>query len=203
MKPALVLASASPRRAELLRAAGIECEIVPAGLDEDLLHSDLASPPARAVALALAKARAVADGRPECRVLGADTVVVLDQEILGKPRDADQAFWMLSRLSGRGHEVITGVALVEPRPGPPEGPGWRSAFATTAVHFRRWPSAVLLAYARSGDPLDKAGAYGIQGVAGAHVERIEGDYANVVGLPVGLVRRLLDEHGLAPGSAVR
>lgn len=186
MTAKLILASASPRRAELLRAAGIDFEVDPARLDEEKLHTDVASPSRRAVLLALAKARAVAALRPGARVLGADTVVVLDAEILGKPRDADHALWMLSRLSGRAHEVITGVAVVE------ASGDERTGFAATAVMFRAWPAAELLRYTRSSDPLDKAGAYGIQGPSGAHVEEIDGDFSNVVGLPITLVRRLLD-----------
>ncbi|MGH7725572.1 MAG: Maf family protein [Candidatus Eiseniibacteriota bacterium] len=186
MSASLVLASASPRRFALLREAGIECEIHPAGLDEDALHTDLVSPSARAVALALAKARTVAALRTDTRVLGADTVVVLDQEILGKPKDAEHALWMLSRLSGRAHEVITGVALIEP-----ESPV-RTAFEATAVYFVRWPASAMIGYARSSDPLDKAGAYGLQGFAGRFVSRIEGDPANVIGLPVNVVRQLLN-----------
>jgi septum formation protein len=188
----LVLASASPRRIALLREAGVECEVHPAELDEDSLHSDLVSPSARAVAIALAKARAVAALRPGDRVLAADTIVVLDQEILGKPRDADHALWMLSRLSGRAHEVITGVALLVPAPpGPGAGPVVRTGFAATAVYFERWPAPAMTAYAGSAEPLDKAGAYGLQGFAGRFVSRIEGDPSNVIGLPIHMVRQLL------------
>jgi septum formation protein len=188
----LILASSSPRRRELLRAAGVTFEVAAAGLDEESLHLDVLSPSGRAVALARAKARAVARAHPGAWVLGADTIVVLDGEQLAKPADADEALWMLSRLAGRPHEVLTGLALL----GGAEG-AEHTTFEATTVRFHRWPAAALLSYARSADPLDKAGGYGIQGPAGAFVERVDGCYFNVVGLPLGRVRRLLGLAGLA------
>jgi len=185
----LVLASSSPRRAALLRSAGVDFEVVVASIDEDAITADLAAahavPSAIALELALAKARAGAALCPGSRVLGADTLVVLDGELLGKPRDAADAERMLTRLSGRAHEVITAFALVEP-----DG-ALRRGFETTTVTFARWPFAARAAYIASGDPFDKAGAYGIQGPAGAFVERVDGDYANVMGLPVARVVALL------------
>jgi len=180
-----VLASSSPRRAELLRAAGYEFEVDPAGIDETALLADLASPSARAMGIALAKAQAVFARRPGRIVVGADTLVVLGDQALGKPRDEAEALWMLSRLSGTSHEVVTGLAVLAP------GAAARTAFAATHVAFGRWPSAALLAYARSGAPLDKAGAYGIQEAAGAFVEGVQGCYFNVVGLPLSRLARLL------------
>ena len=183
----LVLASGSPRRADLLARAGYEFTVDVPDLDEDALFPEVLSPSRRAILIALAKARAVAPRHPDARVLGADTLVILGDQVLGKPRDADEAVWMLSRLSGTSHEVVTGVALV----GGPNGEG--TGFAATRVTFGRWPSAALLAYARSGAPLDKAGGYGIQEAAGAYVTDLGGCYFNVVGLPVSVVVRLLAE----------
>jgi septum formation protein len=183
----LVLASSSPRRAEMLRALGVEFTTDAAALDEEAMFLEVASPSRRAVLLALAKGRAVAARHPGARVLAADTLVLLDAESLAKPRDAAEALWMLSRLSGRSQEVITGVAVVEP-----DGTA-RTGFSATGVKFARWPSAALLAYARSDGPRDKAGAYGLQQVAGAFVADMAGPADNVVGLPRALVMRLLGD----------
>jgi septum formation protein len=190
----LVLASGSPRRADLLARAGYVFAVDAPDLDEDALFSEVASPSRRAILIALEKARAIAGRHPETFVLGADTLVILGNEVLGKPRDADEALWMLSRLSGASHEVVTGVALIAPDRPDPDGPKVeRTGFAATRVTFGRWPSAALLAYARSGAPHDKAGGYGIQEAAGAYVTDLAGCYFNVVGLPVSLVVRLLAE----------
>lgn len=190
MSAPLVLASASPRRAELLRTAGFTFDVLVAAVDEDRLTADLAlaqaAPSAIALELALAKARAVSAERPDARVLGADTIVVLDGELLGKPRDAADAGRMLSRLSGRAHEVVTGFALV----GPGDAPDVRG-FEATTVTFARWPAEARAAYVASGEPFDKAGAYGIQGAAGAFVERVDGCWFNVMGLPLARIRPLL------------
>ena len=185
LAPPLVLASGSPRRAALLTAAGWRFEVVSPGVDEDAVGGVVASPSGRAVTLALAKARAVAALRPGRAVVAADTLVVLDEEALGKPTDAAHALWMLSRLSGASHEVVTGVAAV--------GPGGReaSAFETTQVVFARIPGRALLGLAASRGALDKAGAYAIQEAAGAWVERVVGSQANVVGLPWAALKRVL------------
>jgi septum formation protein len=188
----LVLASGSPRRAEILRGAGYAFTVDAPDLDEEALFPDVASPAGRACLLALAKARAVAARQPSAVVLAADTFVVLGHELLGKPKDEADALYMLSRLSGASHEVVTGVAVRAP-----DG-AERTAFAATRVTFARWPSAALLAYARSRAPLDKAGAYGIQGEAGAYVESLGGSYDNVVGLPLAVAVRLLQ--GLPTGD---
>jgi nucleoside triphosphate pyrophosphatase len=187
----LVLASGSPRRADLLARAGYEFTVDAPDLDEDALFTEVSSPSRRAILIALEKARAIAGRHPDAFVLGADTLVILGSEVLGKPRDADHALWMLSRLSGVSHEVVTGVALI----GPDEAGlrGERTGFGASRVTFGRWPSAALLAYARSGAPLDKAGGYGIQEAAGAYVTDLAGCYFNVVGLPLSLVVRLLAE----------
>jgi septum formation protein len=186
----LVLASASPRRQELLRNAGIAFEAQPADIPEDPLPGE----PAQGCAerLAREKALAVARQRPSLRphdvVLGADTVVVVDGQILGKPRDAADAARMLRLLSGRDHQVITGVCLVVK--------GEASvASETTLVTVNELTDKDIAGYIASGEPIDKAGAYAIQGIASRWIPRIEGDYGNVVGLPVALVFRMLRERG--------
>jgi septum formation protein len=185
----LVLASSSPRRAELLRSLGHEFTVDVAALDEEAMFLEVASPSRRAVLLAEAKARAVAARHPDARVLAADTLVLLGAESLAKPRDADEALWMLSRLTGASHEVVTGVVVREP-----DGRE-SSGFAATRVTFARWPSAALVAYAGSEHPRDKAGAYGLQGLPGAFVRDLAGPADNVIGLPRGLVQRLLAAGG--------
>ncbi len=184
----LILASSSPRRAELLRAAGIEFVVQPADVPEVRAAGE--SPIQYARRLARDKAQAVAATRPSDLVLGADTDVCVDDRILGKPRDAADAAAMLRALSGRWHEVTTGVCLIVPN-GPSEG---IVAHETTRVLFERLTGADIEAYVASGEPMDKAGAYAIQGIASRWISRIEGDYPNVVGLPVALVWRLLRDH---------
>ena len=179
----LVLASASPRRAELLRAAGIPFEAVPADVDEAQYAGEDAGTYVQR--LATAKAAHVAKAHPGRPVLGADTTVVVDGEVLGKPRDAAQAAAMLGRLAGRSHLVITGVCLLGA-----DGRA-RSGAATTRVDFRRLTAGEIDEYVASGEPMDKAGAYAIQGGAGGFITRIVGDYDNVVGLPIALVARFL------------
>ena len=179
----LVLASQSPRRSEILRQAGIEFTVRVADVDESTLP--LESPAEYVQRLAAAKAYAVeaADGET---ILGADTTVVIDGEILSKPADAADACRMLGRLSGRRHEVLTGICL---RRG---GRDLRD-YVTTGVVFAALSDAEIGEYVATGEPMDKAGAYAIQGLASKFVERIEGDYFNVMGLPVALVYRWLRE----------
>jgi septum formation protein len=183
----LILASASPRRQELLRNAGIPFEVQPAHIPEDPLPGEGACECAER--LAREKALAIAKKRPADAVLGADTVVVIDDQILGKPADAADAVRMLRLLSGRTHQVITGVCLVA---------GGQRAVAseTTSVTMSEIAEQDIAAYVSSGEPMDKAGAYAIQGVASRWIPRIEGDYSNVVGLPIVLVCRMLRESGL-------
>lgn len=182
--PMLVLASASPRRQELLRAAGLAFEVQPANIPEDPRPGEKARDCAER--LAREKALAVSRLRPQDIVLGADTVVVIDSQILGKPADSGDAVRMLRMLSGRQHEVITGVCLVRN--------GQASvASEITQVTMSEISEQELSAYAASGEPIDKAGAYAIQGIAARWIPRIEGDYSNVVGLPVALVWRMLQE----------
>jgi septum formation protein len=183
----LVLASSSPRRQELLRNAGIPFEVQPAHIPENPLPGEGAR--ACAERLAREKALAIAEKRPTDVVLGADTVVVVDGQILGKPTDAADAARMLRLLSGRKHEVITGVCLLA------RGQCFMAS-ETTTVTMSAISDAEIAGYVASGEPMDKAGAYAIQGVASRWIPRIEGDYSNVVGLPVALVYRMLRQIGL-------
>jgi septum formation protein len=218
----LVLASASPRRQELLRNAGISFVVQAADIDE----TPLAGEPPRECAERLAREKALAvwharskDARPEDVVLGADTVVVADELILGKPVDAEDAARMLRLLSGRVHCVITGVCVVgavssfqfpaSSKTAPVRESQTRSSFdvlrtengelrtgsETTLVTMNELPDAEIREYVATGEPMDKAGAYAIQGRASRWIPRIEGDYSNVVGLPVALVYRMLRERG--------
>ena len=191
----LVLASASPRRQELLRNAGIDFISHPVSIPEVPLPGE----PPQALAERLAREKALAVGEPALGnfVLGADTVVVVDGQILGKPRDRDDASRMLRLLAGRSHRVITGVCLKSPLSERSEGPAdVRSE--TTLVTMDGLTDAEILAYVATGEPMDKAGAYAIQGMASRWIPGIEGDYFNVVGLPVSLVWRMLQEHHYRP-----
>jgi septum formation protein len=197
----LILASASPRRQELLRSANIEFSVCPANITE--LRRPDEAPEGYVRRLAREKAQAVAGQIVQGEVvLGADTEVVLDlrsETPLGKPRDADDAARMLRLLSGRRHYVLTGVCLL-----------WKNAShqmqsaeasETTVVHFQQISEKEILDYVATAEPLDKAGAYAIQGIASRWIPRIEGCYFNVVGLPVPLVYRMLREH--APQALTR
>ena len=184
-KPKLILASASPRRAELLRSAAIPFVLEAAKIDESRRQNELPTEYARR--LAAEKARAVAKKRPDDFVLGADTIVVVDEQVLEKPRDRDDAVRMLKLLSGRRHLVTTGVCLI----GPAQVDDVRNE--TTEVFFSPLSEANIRWYVETGEPMDKAGAYGIQGRASRWVEKIVGCYFNVVGLPVPLVWKMLKE----------
>lgn len=187
----LVLASASPRRAELLRAAGIEFDVMPADVDEAMDAED--TPEGYVRRIAQTKAEAVATritGRP---VLAADTVVLVDHAILGKPANPADARRMLRLLSGRGHVVLTGVCLINPRA---ESGRVQTTTARTTVEVASLSDAEIDWYVASGEPMDKAGAYAIQGLASKFVTAIEGSYSNVVGLPVALVYDLCKREGL-------
>jgi septum formation protein len=184
----LILASRSPRRSELLAAAGIAFEVLAADIDETPHASE--APAAYVERLAIEKARAVFTLRPGAHVLGADTTVTIDGEILGKPVDDSDALRMLRLLSGRVHDVHTGVALVSPA-------GVRSAVDTTRVWFAPMTDEDISWYVATGEPVDRAGAYAIQGFASRFIPRIEGSYSNVVGLPVALVSSIL-KAGLSP-----
>ncbi|MGI8896797.1 MAG: Maf family protein [Pyrinomonadaceae bacterium] len=183
LKNKLVLASRSPRRAEILKAIGWPFEIVAANIDESRFESETAVPYVRR--LAQAKAETVATNLASGLVLGADTVVLVDEEILGQPRDAEDARRMLKLLSGRWHEVLTGVALMRVKNN-------RSVVdhEKTRVRFAELSVAEIDWYVASGEPMDKAGAYAVQGSAALFIEEIQGDYFNIVGLPVRLVYKL-------------
>ena len=191
----IVLASASPRRQDLLRNAGIPLTVQPADINETLLGGE--SPRDCAERLAREKALAVFQNNPQHCVLGADTIVVVDDVILGKPRDAEDAARMLRLLSGRTHAVITAVCLV----GPVASGQWsvasntKTGSETTSVTMCEISDDEIRDYVATGEPMDKAGAYAIQGLASRWIPRIEGDYSNVVGLPVALVYAMLRERG--------
>ncbi len=174
--PPLVLASASPRRAELLRMLGLRFDIVPAAIEETMHRNEAA--PAAVERLALEKAADVAARRPDALVVGSDTVVVLDEAVLGKPTSPEDAARMLLQLQGREHRVATGVAVVAP-----DGRKVSSA-EIVRVRFRSFDEMTALQYVATGEPLDKAGAYGIQGYGATLVDSIRGDYFAVMGLPV-------------------
>lgn len=181
----MLLASASPRRRELLTRAGYTFDIEPSGADERRLDDE--RPADFVVRIAVAKAVAVSGGPEDQRlIVAADTIVVVDGEVLGKPRGSDDAVSMLRRLSGRTHEVLTGVAVVR-------GVDRRTALASTRVTLVGLDDQAVGAYVATGEPMDKAGAYGVQGIASRFVDRIEGSYTNVVGLPLTAVERLLKE----------
>ena len=182
----IVLASASPRRQELLRNAGIDFAVQPANIEEVRLTGETATEFAER--MAHEKAQAVRKARPEEWILAADTVVVVADEVLGKPADENDASRMLRLLAGREHQVITGVSLL--------GTNFEDVRSeSTTVHFSSMTDAEIQNYVATGEPMDKAGAYAIQGIASRWISKIKGDYSNVVGLPVDLVWRMLREHG--------
>jgi septum formation protein len=188
MVPRFVLASRSPRRRELLRAAGFEFDVVAADVPERRAQEERPADYVRR--LAREKAEAIAMHYPGRLVLGADTEVVLDDDVLGKPADADDAARLLRRLSGVAHEVLTAVAIVW------QGQVWTTV-ETTTVWIDDLTDEEIAEYVATGEPMDKAGAYGIQGYASRFIPRIDGSYSNVVGLPVAAVLQLLRRAGLA------
>jgi septum formation protein len=182
------LASQSPRRRQLLTLIGIEHEVKPANIDETYLPGE--EPRSHAVRLARGKVEAIA--MPSQVTIGSDTIVVVDGDVLGKPADGDEARRMLRRLSGRSHVVITAVAV-----------SWRGKLVSDAqevsVTFRDLTDDDIRAYIATGEPMDKAGAYGIQGFGATIVERVDGDYFAVMGLPLNRLTRLLESLGLVYG----
>jgi septum formation protein len=194
----LILASASPRRQELLRAAGIAITVQPTNVPEVPLEGE--APKAFAERLAREKAWAIFKQSPTDFVLGADTIVVVDGQILGKPLKPADAERMLRLLSGRTHEVTTGVCVMGPKSGSSSPGNSKSETTlgdtrseTTVVTMNELNDEEIRAYIATGEPMDKAGAYAIQGIASRWIPRIEGDYSNVVGLPIALVYRMLRE----------
>lgn len=185
--PPLILASASPRRAELLQRLGLTFDVAPSQIPEVLLEGE--TPEDHAERLSVEKATAVAAGHPDAMVLAGDTIVVLDGDVLGKPKDEADAVDMLTALSGRTHEVVSGLALAFPRG------HCTSGFLTTEVTFRAFDESFARRYVATREPMDKAGAYGIQGLGSALVQEIQGDYHTVMGLPIPLFLALLEEGG--------
>lgn len=183
----LILASSSPRRKELLQAAGINFTVQTSDVPEQRNLGE--SPLDYAKRLARDKAEAVAEKNPGAFVLGADTIVIVGHEVLEKPRDGRDAARMLKLLSNRQHQVTTAVCLVTPEGQP------RVEHETTNVHFAELSDADIRDYVAHGEPMDKAGAYAIQGIASRWTYKIEGDYSNVVGLPVARVWRMLRDAG--------
>jgi septum formation protein len=185
MRPPVILASASPRRRELLTLVGIVHEVRPADIDESILPGEAA----REHAERLARGKASAIDAPDAVVIGSDTIVVIDGDILGKPRDRAHATEMLKRLSGRSHVVMTGVAVQ-----------WRgqlvSGLEEVGVSVRRLSDEEIARYIDTGEPMDKAGAYGIQGFGATIVDRVDGDYFAVMGLAVNRLVRLCESVGL-------
>lgn len=187
--PRLVLASASPRRAHILRSLGVPFSVEAANIDESLRDGE--DPALAAQRLARAKAEAVSRGDARA-VLGADTLVVCEGRALGKPGSPREAAQMLRTLSGRGHDVVTGVCLVS-------NGAARSGCERTSVTFAPMSEAEIAWYVATGEPMDKAGAYHIDGRGGLFVASVSGSPSNVAGLPVGLLRRLFGEAGLPLG----
>ena len=186
--PHVILASQSPRRRELLTLVGIPHEVRPADIDESYSAGEL--PRAHAERLAREKAGVVARMAPDAVVIGSDTIVVIDGDVLGKPRDEHEAAAMLVRLSGRTHTVMTAIAV-----------HWRGALRSAVeqvdVTFHTLTSAEIAAYIATREPMDKAGAYGIQGFGATIVARVDGDYFAVMGLPLQRMVRLMAELGLS------
>lgn len=185
--PRVILASASPRRRELLSLIRIAHEVQPANVDESLLAGE--TPQGHAERLAREKARTIADREPAAVVIAADTIVVVDGDILGKPTDRDAAAVMLRRLSGRTHLVFTAIAVAR-------ADRIRAAVEQVEVTFRPLNEAEIAAYIATGEPMDKAGAYGIQGFGATIVERVNGDYFSVMGLGLRRLVELLAEVGI-------
>jgi septum formation protein len=185
--PPVILASASPRRRQLLELIGLDFEVVPANIDE--IPTAREEPAAFAMRAARDKAQEIARGNPERLVLGADTVVEVDKEILGKPASADDAASMLRRLSGRSHVVHTALALVNDGAAHEVVDSARVQFLDLTDEMIRW-------YVATGEPMDKAGAYAIQGLGGLLVARVDGSPHTVVGLPVHRLPELFAAHNL-------
>ena len=198
MTPRLILASLSPRRSDVLAQLGLDHLVMPADVDESYLDGE--TPAEHVERLACEKATVVSALEPGALVIGGDTVVVDGVRVLGKPEDERAAVEMLVSLAGRGHVVLSGIALAGPH-------GLVSSVAETAVRFRAFSEDAARAYVATGEPLDKAGAYGIQGMGAALVEAIDGDYYSVMGFPMDAFANVLlqagwryDFGGLTPSS---
>ncbi len=182
--PDLILASSSPRRAKLLKQIGLNYRVIPSRFEEKECVE--LPPDEMAVNFAWSKAREVASRVEKGLVIGADTMVVLQGSTLGKPKSHEEAFDMIQKLGGRAHEVITGLTLWERETG-----AYKSIYSSTRVWFRKPTGEEIKAYVKTGEPMDKAGGYGIQGRGALFVEKIEGCYFNVVGLPLVELGKLL------------
>lgn len=178
----IILASASPRRKELLSYLKIDFEIVPSNKEEEFKGT----PEETVKALALQKASDIASTYPECFVIGSDTIVCVDDAILGKPKDKADAFRMLSLLSNKKHRVLTGVCVYSPI-----SKNYLVDFDSTDVYFTKLSKIDINSYIATGEPFDKAGAYAIQGIGGAMVSRIDGCVSNIIGLPLPLLKNML------------
>ena len=189
----VILASQSPRRRELLALIGIAHEVWPADINEDVRAGESAV--AYTERLAREKATVIAAQHPDAYVIAADTTVVVDGDILGKPADAAEAGVMVRRLSGRSHTVCTGIAVAH-------GSQTESAVEQVGVTFRALTDAEIAAYVATGEPMDKAGAYGIQGWGATIVERVDGDYFSVMGLGLRRLVELFERHGVSYGFAL-
>jgi septum formation protein len=192
--PSIILASASPRRRELMSLLGVEFQVVPSVVDEETVDLPHVHPGAFVRALAMLKAEDVAERVKDGLILGADTVVVLGEEIIGKPRDVADAARMLNALKGRTHQVFTGLALIRVENGVTMSQA--EDHVETDVRMRNFSAETLHAYLDTGEPLDKAGAYGIQGRGAVLVEGIAGDFYNVVGLPLARLSEMLESFGV-------
>ncbi|MCD7981157.1 MAG: Maf family protein [Clostridiales bacterium] len=190
----IILGSASPRRKELLERMGLEFEVIPSKGEEIITKE---APPDIVTELAGQKAEAVARTMTEddMLIIGADTIVAYEHQILGKPADEEDAFRMLRHLSGNTHQVYTGVCLIRINS---EGYEEYCFYEKTDVTFYFMTDQEIRAYIRTGDPMDKAGAYGIQGVCGKYIREIQGDYNNVVGLPIARLYQEMKKHGFLP-----
>jgi septum formation protein len=180
----IILASASPRRKELMEKAGLTFDIINADVTEEI--PDDAAPFEAVLLLSMKKARAVAFDHPDSIIIGADTVVSIDEQILGKPKNENDAIEMLMRLSGKKHRVYTGVTIIK-------GDMVKNFFEETAVYFYKLTEKEIRDYVATGEPMDKAGAYGIQGKGCTLVRKIDGDFYNVVGFPISKVYRELGD----------
>lgn len=185
-----ILASKSPRRVELLNQIGLDFQCIPAHVEETGMGEK--EPGAFAEMNAFIKAQKIAEQYPDSIVIGADTVVVYENIIFGQPENAEEAYEMLKKLSGCSHEVITGLAVVSINENIKEITSER-----TFVHMRKISDNAIRSYINTGEPLDKAGAYGIQGKAALFVDKINGCYNNVVGLPISLLCTLLNKHSIS------
>lgn len=188
MKDRLVLASSSPRRYELLRQLGLDFEVIPSDIREDFVQGE--SPREHVIRLAEAKANEVGSRFPEAWVIGADTIVYVNEIILGKPKDQKQAKEMLMQLSGKEHRVLTGISICHFKKGKGE-----CEAVETAVSVKRLTPDEMDWYVRTGEPFDKAGGYGIQGIGSFMIESINGSYTNVVGLPLCELMQMMSRLG--------